>query len=252
VVGVTSAIILIAFGGRTHALIPLYAVGVFLCFTLSQAGMVRHWQRKHSPRWKLRLFINGTGAIVTGLVTVIVIAEKFTEGAWLIVVIVPCIAWLFAMIRKHYDEVRLELSVVAAPRRRVHGRVLVPVNKLDRSTVESLEYALSMGKEVYAVHIATDVERARALSERWQEWEVGVPLEIVPSPYRDVSGPLIEYLDRLRDEDERHQITMVVPEVVPHKWWHEPLHNQTGLALELALRYHPGVVVTTVPVRLER
>lgn len=252
VVGISAILLLLAFGGSTHALIPLNAIGVFMCFTLSQAGMVQHWRSERSGNWQGRLAINATGAVATGIVTIIVIFEKFTEGAWLIVIIVPIITWVFAAVRKHYDEVREELRAVAPPRRRHQGHIIVPVNKLDRSTVEALEYAMSMSVDVLAVHISTDEEIAARLVESWNRWEVPVTLEIVPSPYRDVTGPLIRMLDRFRDNDDRHQVTLIVPEVVPHRWWHEPLHNQTGLALEFALRYHPGVVVTTIPVRLER
>jgi amino acid transporter len=252
VVGLAAIALLLAFGGSTHALIPLYSIGVFLCFTLSQAGMVQHWRRERIARWQLRLAVNATGAFLTGLVTVIVIIEKFTEGAWLIVFIVPAIAWMFAGVRRHYDEARQELRAVSGPRRRHQGHIIVPVNKLDKSTVQALEYAMSMSVDVLAVHISTDEDRTTLLIGEWNQWEVPVTLEIVPSPYRDVIGPLIKMIDNFRDNDDRHLVTLIVPEVVPHRWWHEPLHNQTGLTLEFALRYHPGVVVTTIPVRLER
>jgi amino acid transporter len=253
VIGVLAAVLVVVFGGSTHALIPLFAVGVFCCFTLSQAGMVRHWQRTQGPGWHAKLAVNVVGAVVTGVVTVIVVVTKFAQGAWVVLVLVPLLAVAFKAIHAHYQRAQQELTLGPPPRpRRESQRILVPVNRLNRAVAETLHYALSISDEVSAVHVAVDAEEAKALDEAWQRWGVQVPLQIVPSPFREVTSKLVHVIERVQAEQPRRDLTVMLPEVIPHRWWEEPLHNQTAFALELALRYHSGIVVTTVPIRLRR
>jgi amino acid transporter len=254
VIGVLAAVLVWVFGGSTHALIPLFAVGVFCCFTLSQAGMVRHWQRTQGPGWRAKLAVNAVGAVVTGVVTVIVVTTKFAQGAWLVLVLVPLLAVTFMAIHAHYQRARQELTLDGPPPRprREPQRILVPVNRLNRAVAETLEYALSISDEVRAVHVAVDPDQAKALEDAWQRWGVQVPLQLVPSPFREVTSRLVGVIERVQAEQPRRDLTVMLPEVIPHRWWEEVLHNQTAFALELALRYHSGIVVTTVPVRLRR
>jgi amino acid transporter len=253
VIGVLAAVLVVVFGGSTHALIPLFAVGVFCCFTLSQAGMVRHWQRVQGPGWRGKLAVNAVGALVTGVVTVVVVVTKFAQGAWLVLLLVPLLAAAFRAIHAHYQRARQELTLGPPPRpQRESQRILVPVNRLNRAVAETLEYALSISDEVSAVHVAVDPDQAKALEAAWQRWGVQVPLQIVPSPFREVTSKLVHVIERVQAEQPRRDLTVMLPEVIPHRWWEELLHNQTAFALELALRYHSGIVVTTVPVRLRR
>jgi amino acid transporter len=254
VIGVLAAVLVWVFGGSTHALIPLFAVGVFCCFTLSQAGMVRHWQRVQGPGWRAKLAVNAVGAVVTGVVTVVVVTTKFAQGAWLVLVLVPLLAVTFMAIHAHYQRARQELTLDGPPPRprREPQRILVPVNRLNRAVAETLAYALSISDEVRAVHVVVDPDEAKALEDAWQRWGVQVPLQLVPSPFREVTSTLVHVIERVQAEQPRRDLTVMLPEVIPHRWWEEVLHNQTAFALELALRYHSGIVVTTVPVRLRR
>jgi amino acid transporter len=172
VIGVLAAVLVWVFGGSTHALIPLFAVGVFCCFTLSQAGMVRHWQRTQGPGWRAKLAVNAVGAVVTGVVTVVVVTTKFAQGAWLVLVLVPLLAVTFMAIHAHYQRARQELTLDGPPPRprREPQRILVPVNRLNRAVAETLAYALSISDEVSAVHVVVDPDQAKALEDAWQRW----------------------------------------------------------------------------------
>jgi amino acid transporter len=252
VLGFLAILLVIGFGGRTHALIPLFAIGVFLCFTLSQTGMVRHWQRLKGPGWQAKLSINALGAVTTAAVTVIVVGTKFLEGAWIVLILIPLLVMGFTRIHAHYADEAHELEVdhPPPPAPAVH-HLIVPVAKLDRSVSATLGYALSLGGPVRALHVVVDDDQARELREAWNAWKTDVPLVLLPSPYGRVIGPLLHEIRRAHKETEG-SITVLLPEVVPRHWWQEALHNQTVLTLQLALRGSPNVVVTTVPVRLER
>jgi amino acid transporter len=253
VLGSLAIVLIVAFRGLTHALIPLFAIGVFLCFTLSQSGMVLHWRRLGGLGWLAKLTINGLGAITTGVVTAIVITTKFLEGAWIVLVLIPLLVWAFVQIHKHDLEEANELQVdrpppppTAAP----HS-VLIPVARLDRSVAATVGYALSIGGPVRALHVVVDEEWAERLRKAWSAWGVDVPLVMLESPYREVLGPLLHEIRRLHRQAGGN-VSVLLPEVVPRHLWQEALHNQTALALQLALRATPDVVVTTVPVQLER
>jgi amino acid transporter len=252
VLGSLAIVLVIIFGGRTHALIPLFAIGVFLCFTLSQLGMVRHWQRLRGPGWAAKLVINAVGAVTTGVVTLIVVTTKFAEGAWIVLVLIPVLVASFARIRGHYTAEAEELDVGhPPPPAPLPHNLLVPVARLDRAVSEAVGYALSIGGPVRAMHVVTSEDDADALRASWEAWGSPVPLVLVPSPYRTVAGPLLHEIRRIHKE-AGGRVTVVVPEVVPRHWWQEGLHNQTALTLQLALRGEPDVVLTTVPVRLLR
>jgi amino acid transporter len=252
VLGSLGIVLVVIFGGSTNALIPLYAIGVFLCFTLSQSGMVRHWQRLAGPGWRAKQTINGLGAITTAVVTAIVITTKFTQGAWIVLVLIALLVWAFNRIHGHYVEEAKELEVdhppppTAAPH-----HVLIPVARLDRAVSATVGYGLSIGGPVRALHVVVDEGKAEELRKAWEEWGGDVPLVMLSSPYRSILGPLLHEIRRSHWA-AGGTVTVLLPEVVPRHLWQEALHNQTALELQLALRVTPDVVVTTLPVRLER
>jgi amino acid transporter len=250
VLGTLAVALVVVFGGQTHALIPLFAVGVFLCFTLSQSGMVRHWQHERGHAWRLKLLINGIGAVTTGIVTLIVVSTKFLEGAWIVVVLIGVLVWSFTAIHGHYVEESRELDEGAPPKPVPEPHtILLPVSKLDKAVSETVAYGLSLGVPMRALHVVIDEDAATKLRGDWEEWGVDVPLSMVPSPYRTLVGPLLHEIHRTHRE-AGGRVTVLLPEVVPRRWWQEALHNQTVLTVELALRREPNIVVTTLPVQL--
>jgi len=251
-IGSMAIVLVVAFGGSTHALIPLFAVGVFLCFTLSQAGMVRHWQRKRGEGWRRKAAINGTGAIVTGLVTLIVVTAKFTQGAWIVVVLIPLLVALFYGVHRHYVAVSGHLVVDRLPAmRHKHTAAIVPVSNLNRSTAAALDYASSISEDVLAVHVAAEIEGSPdEFARRWSDWtEDRVPLELIPSPYREVVAPLVKFIEKRAQSGQR--VTVVLPTLVTRHPWQEPLHNQLEYALALSLLGRPDVVITSVSTRVD-
>jgi amino acid transporter len=244
--------LLVAFQGNTHALIPLYALGVFVSFTLSQASMVRYWFGHRRPGWPVRALLNGTGAIATGVVAVIIGLTKFTHGAWIVVVLIPCMIALFVTVRRHYDDVALQLSVErVAPRPPPAGHsVLVLVGDVHRGMLPAIEYAQALSANARGVYVEVDPEQTRRFEERWAKYAEGMPLVVLRSPYRSVTGPLQEYLDLLQRQSPNEMVTIVLPEFVPARWWQHLLHNQTALLIKGALLFRKGVVVTNVPYHL--
>jgi amino acid transporter len=244
--------LLIAFQGNTHALIPLYALGVFVSFTLSQASMVRYWFGHRLPGWPVRAALNGTGALATGLVAVIIGLTKFMHGAWIVVVLIPCMIALFVTVRRHYDDVALQLSVEGVtPRPPPSGHtVLVLVGDVHRGTLPALEYAQALSPDARGVYVEVDPEQTRRFEERWAKYAPGMPLVVLRSPYRSVTGPVQEYLDLLQRQSPNEMVTIVLPEFVPARWWQHLLHNQTALLIKGALLFRKGVVVTNVPYHL--
>ncbi|PYM86080.1 MAG: amino acid permease [Candidatus Rokuibacteriota bacterium] len=253
ILGAFAALLVIAFRGDTHALIPLYAVGVFISFTLSQAGMVRHWHRERGPGWRWRLLINGTGALLTGVVTIVIAVTKFTHGAWIVVLLVPILVLMFQTVNRHYalvaDQLSLEGYGGPPP---IRHTVLVPIGDVHRGVVAAVQYAKLLSPEAKAVYVETDPVATRALEEKWIKWGMGVPLVILTSPYRSVLTPLLEYIDHLQEEqgEVRRVVTVVLPEFIPHRWWQHLLHNQTALLIKGALLFRKDVIVTDVPYHL--
>jgi amino acid transporter len=235
--GGLAALLVIIFGARTHALIPLYAVGVFISFTLNQAGMVRHWLGLQSPGWRRSAFINGVGAIATGVVLIIVTATKFVHGAWIVLLLLFAILLVFRTIHRHYQGVAEQLSLSRrwpTPVRR--HTVIVPVAGLHRGVVKAVQYAQILGGDLRVVTAEIDAHDTEKLRVRWQEVLPEVPLEVLPSPFRSVIAPLLEFIDGFVQE-EGDYVTLVVPEFVPARWWHHLLHNETAWLLKLALLY---------------
>jgi hypothetical protein len=257
-----TAFLIILFGGTSHALIPLFAVGVFLAFSLSQAGMVVHWWREHGRNWLVKAGINGLGALAT-LVTLLVVGySKFMEGAWITVVIIPIIVIIFLRIRAHYREVASELSLHGLPpslKPLPVPRLVIPISGVHRGIVDAMDFARSISSDVTVVYVELEPGDAEAVREKWNRWWPDIPLEVVSSPYRSIIQPLLDFLEATDLEHQDGQLaTVILPEFVPAKWWQSLLHNQTGWLLKAALFYHrrvqPGMqrVVIDVPYRLRQ
>lgn len=243
-----AALLIWLFHGDTSALIPLYAIGVFVCFTLSQAGMVMHWVRSREPGWRRRAALNGLGAVATALVSIVQVVTKFTHGAWIVVLIIPLIILVLRRIHRHYEFFAREVAYNGqAPLMFLHHTVIVPVNGITKPAANALVYATTISEDVRAVYVEVDPDASAALSRRWEEWDIGVELTIIPSPYRSILGPLVGYIDGLTERGEADLVTLVVPEIVPRNWWGHLLHNKTSLFIRTAFLFRPNVVVTAVP-----
>jgi amino acid transporter len=238
--GITGLLIVV-FGGDTHALIPLFAVGVFLAFTLSQAGMVVHWARQRERAWVLKAALNGLGALTTAVTLVVVAISKFADGAWIVILVLPLLVLGFRTVRSHYDEIAQELTLRGLPpslRPLPSPRVVVPISGVHRGVIEAVRFARSISDQVTAVYVEVDPGAAEKLRREWEKWECDVPLVIVPSPYRSIVGPLLEFLDQTdREHNDGQLATVVLPEFIPGKWWEHLLHNQTAWLLRLAFLY---------------
>ena len=238
--GLTGVLIII-FGGDTHALIPLFAVGVFLAFTLSQAGMVVHWVRQRGRGWKLKALANGLGTLTTTVTLFVVAISKFAEGAWIVALLIPLIVLGFGAVHSHYKDVSGELTLRGLPpslRPMPPPRVVVPISGVHRGVIEAVRYARSISDRVTAVYVETDPDATSRVVREWDSWGQGVPLVIVPSPYRSIIGPLLDFLDETdREHNDGQLATIVLTEFIPAKWWEHLLHNQTAWLLKLALLY---------------
>jgi hypothetical protein len=250
---VFAGILLIAFRGDTHALIPLYMIGVFVSFTLSQAGMVVRWKRLGGRGWKSSAAINLVGAIVTGVVLIVVAVTKVYEGAWIIMLLIPIHVLLFRATRKHYDVVASQLSLKGwhsqSARR---NTVIVPISGIQRAVIGALDYAKTLSSDVRALYVNIDPKETERLKALWAEWGNGVPLVILDSPYRSLMEPLLEYIERLNLTNPGDYVTVVLPEFVPARWWHHLFHNQRALLIKGALLFKPNTIVTSVPFHLTR
>jgi amino acid transporter len=314
ILALLSAILVAAFKGDTSRLIPLYAVGVFLSFTLSQSGMVRHWLRegkalrtrraadrnrngkdngaekylaritdegerlddihvsitpealagrnpidvadvqKEASHWKRSIVINGLGAIATSIVLCVLILTKFIHGAWLVIVLIPILVMMFRGVHKHYLQVARQLTTVGLERLRpIRHEVIVPISGIHRGVIRALEYAKSIAPDhVTAVYVDLDDEATRKLREKWNQWGGGVELVVLASPYRSLIRPLTRHIERIRKQHNNDMLTVVLPEFVTARWWHQLLHNQSSLLLKGALLFKKGVIVTSVPYHLEK
>jgi hypothetical protein len=246
--GGVAILLVAAFSGDTTRLIPLYAMGVFVCFTLSQGGMVRHWRQVRGKGWRWRATLNGVGAVATGLVAVVQVVTKFSEGGWIIVVIIPAIIAALVKIHRHYGEFASEIRFDGqSPILPLHHTVIVPVNGITKAVAGALVYATTISDEVVAVCAGTDPEHAAQLEARWKAWDIDVPLVVLPSPYRSVIRPIVDYVESLRMLSPGELVTVVVPEIVPKRWWEHFLHNKTALYIRTAFMLKPNVVVVAVP-----
>ncbi|HEY4426258.1 MAG TPA: APC family permease [Pyrinomonadaceae bacterium] len=292
ILAVFSGVLVIAFGGDTSRLIPLYAVGVFLSFTLSQSGMVVHWLRERSKlrskndvlpasngplpdlalqeeeihrsyfvtdevtapaNWKKSLAINAVGALATFIVLCVFIATKFIHGAWIVVVVIPLLVSLFRAIHKHYVMVAKQLSTEGLDQiQPIKHTVIVPISGIHRGVVNALQYARSIASDrVQAVYVDFGEEATASLRDKWDRWGAGVQLVVLPSPYRELTRPLLRHIHRLKRENSDDIITIVVPEFIPARWWQHFLHNQSSLLLKGSLLFKKGVIVTSIPYHLE-
>ena len=236
-----TAVLIVLFGGDSHSLVPLFAVGVFLAFTLSQAGMVLHWQRIRGTNWFLKSLVNGIGAIATALTVLVIGISKFLEGAWITVLLIPIIVIIFLRIRAHYREVASELSLHGLPpsiKPLPTPRLVIPISGVHRGIVEAVDFARAISSEVTAVYVEMEPGEAEAVRERWIRLWPDVPLVVVSSPYRSIIQPILDFLDRTDAEHNDGQLaTVILPEFVPARWWQSLLHNQTAWLLKTALLY---------------
>jgi hypothetical protein len=252
VLAVAAGALIVAFGGITNALIPLYAVGVFTSFTLSQTGMVRHHLKLREPGWQRGTVINAVGATGTFVVLIIVAVTKFTGGAWVPLVVIPMIVLLFKGINRHYSGVAASLRVPDDYRpRRMNHTVIVLVGSVHRGVLEAIAYARSLAPNILlAVTVVSDEEEQERIERQWSERGIDIPLEIVHSPYRELTRPVLAFVDEMDARYENDIVTVVIPEfVVPH-WWSHVLHNQSALFLKGRLLFRKGTVVTSVPYHL--
>lgn len=271
ILAIFAGILVTAFGGDTSRLIPLYAVGVFLSFTLSQSGMVLHWikagraerdqadakpgdvGKKAARHWKKSIAINGIGALATFLVLSVLVVTKFMHGAWIVVVLIPLLVIMFRAVRRHYVDVAQQLTTQGLARLRpIRHEVIVPVSGIHRGVLRALEYARAIASDhVTAVYINLDEEATQKLRAKWSEWGEGIELVVIASPYRSLIGPLTRYLDRRMKAHKDQMITVVLPEFIPARWWQHLLHNQSSLMLKGALLFKRNVIVTSVPYHLK-
>ena len=257
-----ASLLIVIFNASVTALIPLWAVGVFLSFTLSQAGMARHWWRNRNSAgqrlaekekdsgWRWKLVINSLGATTTAIVTLIFAITKFADGAWIIVLLLPTIVISFYAVHRHYVSLAQDLSLEhygQPPPSRRH-RVIMPVSGIHQGTLQALDYALSLSRDVTAVHVAIDPEQTQKLRHKWSGWGKGVRLVVIESPYRTFLEPFLEYVNELTEIlQPNERLTIVVPQFIPRHWWHNLLHTQTAFWLRFMLLNKQGVVITEVP-----
>jgi amino acid transporter len=244
-----AALLLVAFGGVTTALIPLYAVGVFTSFTLSQLGMVQHHRREREPGWRSKAVVNGVGALATAVVLMVVVVSKFTIGAWIPVVVIPVIILLFKAVKRHYQQVGAALAVPPGWRPpRLNHTVVVLVGGVHRGVLEAISYARSLApNHLVAVTVVSDEEEQERIEKQWYEHNLDVPLDIVYSPYRELSRPILRFLEEIDARWDNDIVTVLIPEFVVRRWWEQLLHNQTALFLKGRLLFREGVVVTSIP-----
>lgn len=253
VLSAMSAVLIVVFKAEVSALIPLYAVGVFTGFTLSQFGMVRHHLKHREPHWRRSLVINGTGCIATGVVLVVVVVSKFTIGAWVPVVVIPLIVMLFRAIHSHY--VGMDKKLAASPGEKVRRRtntVIVLVGKITKGSLTAIAYARSLNPDrLVAVTVVSSPEEQDRITQQWEDHQIPVELQTLYSPYRELSRPILRYVDELDDRHGDDFVTVVVPEFAMDHWWQQILHNQSALVLRTRLRSRPNTVVTSVPFHVD-
>ncbi len=251
--GLSASVLVVIFKGDVHRLIPLYMVGVFVAFTLSQAGMVVHWLKSREKGYRWRMAMNGVGAVTTTIVLLIVGAMKFVHGAWVVLIAIPVQVWVFLEIHHHYSRVADELRLNDKDQMRdLRHTVVVPIAGMNRATLGAIEYARSLSKDVIAVQVNVDSAESNLFQEQWEKWVQDVPLVVLNSPFRAIVRPLLNFIDEVGHFHEEGMVTVLLPEFVPARWWERLLHNQHGLMLQGALMFKPNVVVTNVRRQLSR
>ncbi len=247
---IAAALLLTAVSAETNKLIPLYAIGVFLGFTLSQIGLVRHWRHERPPRWRLRAGINGVGAVMTAVAVAVFLGTKFVEGAWIVVLTVPFLIFLFSRTEAYYAEVGRELKLGRTPPRpaKRDSIVIVPTSTVNLLTERALSAALSLGDTVVAVAVAADEEERERIIRDWGEWKCGAPIEVIIDSHRRLIRSVLRYISSI-DEDAA-LVTVLIPEIIPRKRRHEIMHNQRGRLLSAVLKARTNVVVASLPLKL--
>jgi hypothetical protein len=239
---VFTAVLIIAFNGNSHALVPLFAVGAFTAFTLSQAGMVIHWFRAKEPGWRIKASINGLGALVTAFALVVIGVSKFMEGAWISVLVIPGLVYVFLKIREHYQHVSKQLTMHGLPpslRPLPSPRVVIPVSGVHRGMVDAVNFARSISDRVTAAFIDIDPgPDEEELRRQWNCWFPDIEFVVIPSPYRSLVEPLLSFLEQTDiDHNDGHHAILILPELIPASSWHEILHNQSAEEIKKALLY---------------
>ena len=249
-----AVLLLVVFGASVSALIPLYTLGVFIAFTLSQSSMVVRWLRRREAGWRRGIAINGLGAVTTGVIALIVVESKFIAGAWMVVVAIPLLVALMLAIRGHYRAVdaglRRTTAIPGGARTALRPLVIVPIARLDEPARQALAFANSISDRPTAVHVTNDGEGAHEMRREWPAWSGGAELVVIESPYRALVGPLLAYLDVIQRHDPTRPVLVVLSEFVPRNWWENLLHNQTALRLKLRLFTRPNTIVADVPYHL--
>lgn len=251
--GAMSILLVVLFEGSTHALIPLYAIGVFISFTLSQSGMVRHWWKLRAPGWRKSMAINAIGATLTAMVVVVVGVAKFALGAWIVLVLIPILVFIFNAIQRHYTRVSEQLALptrdgeLALPRQ----IVIVPISELNKASLRALAFARSLASNAIALHIVYEPDEVETFRQAWARWGNGTQLVFLESPYRAFVEPLLAYIEELHRQDPDACVTIVLPEFIPAHWWEHFLHNQTALRLKTSLLFRKNTVVIDVPYHLD-
>lgn len=252
VLALFSALLITVFKGSTTKLIALYAVGVFTSFTLSQAGMVVHWFKSRTKGWKLSAAVNAIGAVCSAVVGCVITYTKFMGGAWMVVVMVPVLVFILRSINNHYRSVSKQLSMEGyRPCQGVRHHILVLVPDIHRGVIPALQLARTMSVDARAIHVSIDPAREGRVRERWTLYSRGMPLTILPSPYRSLSEPVVDYVQTLRERDPQGLVVVIIPEFEPRGWWPKLLHGHAGFALAVKLHFLPGVVTVNVPYHIE-
>ncbi len=294
ILGFLAGLLIVVFEGEEQAMLPLYALGVFISFTLSQSGMVVHWyrlrkadeaarrikaeeeiqrtadpdtgaisheavrleaiERDRDSNWFISIVVNAVGAVVSFVVLVVIAVTKFSHGAWAVILLIPLLVMMFRAIHKHYVDIARQLSTEGLQPIDSISRnlVLVPISGIHRGVIYALDYAKTIAPgRVTAIYVDLNEEATRKLREKWKAWGKGAELVVLQSPYRSLTKPLLRYIERVARQDENAMITVLLPEFVPAKWWHQLLHNQSSLLLKGALLFRKGVIVTSVPYHLD-
>lgn len=254
ILGILSSLLIVLFKASTHALIPLYAVGVFLSFTLSQLGMVKHWFAERKSGWKSKAALNLTGGIFTGLVTIVITLTKFLHGAWIITLIIPIFISAFKGIKRHYLKVGRQLSLQGASPSdfaELNHLVVLPISGIHKGVITALRYAMNISKDVNALYVDIDANSTEKMRKDWALWGQGTPLKVLPSPYRSVINPVHDYIATAQNINPQLIVTILIPEFVTAKWWESIFHNQTAFLLRASLVFRKNVVVTSVRYHLE-
>jgi hypothetical protein len=266
-----ASLLIILFQASVTALIPLYAIGVFLAFTFSQGGMAHRWWKighlspeqeihergsvlRYDPRWKTKMVINGFGSVCTGIVMIVFAVTKFRDGAWIVLMLIPILVAGFSAINRHYRNLgkRLSLKNYGVPPRIARHRVILLVGGVHQGLLQAMHYARLLSDDITAVHVSINPEETARVQREWENWGNGIRLVILESPYRLLLEPLLEYIDEIDGcRQPQEIITIVVPQFVPQHWWHNLLHTQTALLLRVVLLFRPGIVITDVPYQVD-